>query len=151
MIYDGVITKPELTEDNMLMHWGVKGMKWRKRLKGKYYSTKSKTQERIAKVKRTLGGVNFPEVETNRGKIVGGSQLDYERRTATRLGLSHPARGKYISSQGGRAGSRVDEGITAGRKRALNNALKKKNIENNRPRARKKNVVAGKGSVKKRK
>ena len=35
MIYDYVVTKPPLNEDT-LTHYGVKGMKWRKRKKGFY-------------------------------------------------------------------------------------------------------------------
>lgn len=40
-IYDGVINKPELNED-LLMHYGIKGMKWRKKLKGMYNTIKNK-------------------------------------------------------------------------------------------------------------
>ena len=45
MIYDYVVTKPPLNEDT-LTHYGVKGMKWRKRKKGVY--------QRPAKMSKSL-------------------------------------------------------------------------------------------------
>ena len=36
-------------EEDTLAHYGVKGMKWRKHLKGKYYSAKSKIGEKKTK------------------------------------------------------------------------------------------------------
>ena len=50
MTYDYVSIKPPLNEDT-LAHYGVKGMKWKKRLKGKYYKTKSKIQGALANTK----------------------------------------------------------------------------------------------------
>lgn len=43
MIYDYVQTKPELNDD-LLMHYGVKGMKWHKHLKSRVAGYKLKTK-----------------------------------------------------------------------------------------------------------
>lgn len=52
-MYDYVTTKPELNEET-LAHYGIKGMKWKKRLKGAFYSAKSKTQEIGTKAIRNI-------------------------------------------------------------------------------------------------
>ena len=50
--YDYITTKPELNEKT-LAHYGIKGMKWKKRLNS-YYSKKSKAQEMGTKVIRNI-------------------------------------------------------------------------------------------------
>lgn len=67
MVYDYVITKPELNEET-LMHFGIKGMKWRKgKLRGKYYSMKSKLSEIRARRMRSITPV---DLISNGSKIV---------------------------------------------------------------------------------
>lgn len=62
-IYDYIITKPELNEDT-LAHYGVKGMRWRNRKKGKKGSTDGDKNQ--LKAKRVYERI-MPHVE-NLGK-----------------------------------------------------------------------------------
>lgn len=140
MVYDYVITKPELNEET-LMHFGIKGMKWRKRLGGKYYGIKSKHQGLNAKIKRKVNGINNPEevssttkaqtyITTSNGKKIlnlGKRNFTFSLRTDSGKSNSHS----------GQEGLRDVKTTKVGKK--------------DRPLARKKKVVAGKGSVKKRK
>lgn len=104
-IYDYVTSKPELDE-NLLMHYGIKGMKWKKRLKGAYYSAKSKLQEKLIQKQRKQIGIdpkhnNFVTINS-KGLITGGY-----------FGGSGKA-----NSHSGRQGSRLNAGLAAGRYRA---------------------------------
>ena len=134
MIYDYIATKPEL-DDDLLAHYGIKGMKWRKRLgqivnkaKNTYYHLKGQRYEQIAKSRRYDMGINSPQLTTNGRKV--GLNTDEDFWTGR---SNHKA---------GQKGSRVDAGIAAGRMRA---GISK------RPRSRKKNVVPGSVKVYKRK
>lgn len=128
MEYDYIINKPELNEDT-LAHYGVKGMKWRKHLKGKYYSAKSKATAGLVKTRRKIRGI-APEDITNSGlfrkmdpKIVTTTEkrdlLDnkimYNRTTS-----NYDNRRDYgkANSRSGGAGANVEAGIAAGRERA---------------------------------
>lgn len=81
MIYDGVVTKPELTEENMLMHWGVKGMKWRKRKGRKKLTAKDLPVLPSGIPLRPFGpfGTLYKTYETVRNIKVG---VDEERKRA---------------------------------------------------------------------
>lgn len=143
MIYDGVITKPELTEENMLMHWGVKGMRWKKRLKGAYYKGKNKIMDIKTRRARGAMGANMITQDIKRDR------KRQKKQTGIVDGISFKfdyTNGKS-TSQTGQEGSRVNEGIAAGRQRALEKALKNRK---NRPGSRKKKVISGTTSVKKR-
>lgn len=140
MVYDYVTTKPELNEET-LMHYGIKGMKWRKHIKGKYYSTKSKLQGLNTKIKRKVNGINNPEevsattkaqtyITTSNGKkILNLGKRDFMFSLRKDTGKSN--------SKSGNAGLKDVSTTKVGKK--------------DRPVSRKKKVVSGKGSVKKRK
>lgn len=156
MNYDGVITKPELTEENMLMHWGVKGMKWKKRLKGAYYRGKNKLTDIRTRFNRNLNFNSTMDVTNNYGKTLkrpGGYTVAEALATGTN-GLSGKIKLRDMKMNGransvsGQEGSRVDAGIAAGRQRALRKSLQ--NSSTKRPSSRKKKVISGTTSVKKR-
>lgn len=117
----------------------------KKKAKGAYYSGKSKVQEATTKQVRRKLKIKDPTIITE-----GAKKRVYPTITKYSINKAYSGNSGKSDSRSSQRGSRVTEGISEGRKRALNNILKKKKIENNRPRARKKNVVAGTGSVKKR-
>lgn len=94
MIYDYVVTKPPLNEET-LAHYGIKGMKWKKR-KAKL---KGKALELRAKVNRKLNGVKDPNTITGKnGKGI----------------MPNPGYGKYGDYKSGN----LTKGTQAGRSRA---------------------------------
>lgn len=123
-IYDGVMIKPEL--DDALEHYGVKGMKWRKRLKGKYYSTKSKVQESMAKFRRSLGpkfGVSYANhiIRDKNGKFV--TEIT---RNSSGYHYSNPkTREGYSTSRADLSDKGMtNQGLQAGRIRAFHKGYK---------------------------
>ena len=60
MVYDGIINKPDIDEI-IIEHYGVKGMKWRKRLKGKVSLLSTK-------VRRKLKGMSADQISYDNGK-----------------------------------------------------------------------------------
>ena len=114
-MYDYIIEKPPLNEDT-LVHYGVKGMKWRKHIKGKYYSLKSKIGE--LKTKKARGSIPAEWV-TGRNGI--GVMPNPGYRTDTYKG--YPKSNESNVSKLGNKNARlerenVDRGIEAGRERA---------------------------------
>lgn len=147
MVYDYVTTKPELNEET-LAHYGIKGMKWRKHLKGRYYSMKSKLGEKKTKFTRTMNMIGKDYVTTDNGKkIVTTSKNQYRKpigiESISNAGKPNNKR-RLVLKDDGKAGSH------SGRE-GLRDVLTTKVGKKDRPLARKKKVVAGKGSVKKRK
>ena len=63
MNYDGVITKPELNEET-LTHYGVKGMKWRKR-KAKGVTKSSKKSNFMDNIRKIFNYNNAYDSEGN--------------------------------------------------------------------------------------
>ena len=61
----------DLNEET-LTHYGVKGMKWRKKIKGKYYSTKSKIEESVTKMRRNRMGLSAGRISVQNGKYNTG-------------------------------------------------------------------------------
>ena len=61
MTYDGIINKPDIDEI-IIEHYGVKGMKWRKRLKGKVSLLSTK-------VRRKLKGMSADQISYDNGKM----------------------------------------------------------------------------------
>ena len=111
MVYDYITTKPELNEET-LAHYGIKGMKWKKRLKGSFYSAKSKAEELGTKaIRNILYGYGAKDP----------SRISYNRGTDA---TPRNDNGK-ANSKSGNTGSKVKEGIAAGRKR-----VKKKSVIN---------------------
>lgn len=107
MVYDYVTTKPELNEET-LAHYGIKGMKWRKRLKGKYYSMKSKLGEKKTKFTRTLNLINKDVATTNNGKkIVTTSKNQYRKPIGIESISNAGSKGKrkWVLKDDGKAGS----------------------------------------------
>lgn len=147
MVYDYVTTKPELNEET-LAHYGIKGMKWRKRLKGKYYSMKSKLGEKKTKFTRTLNLIDKEVATTNNGKKMASTSKNQYRKLMGIESISNAGKPnnkrKWVLKDDGKAGSH------SGRE-GLRDVKTTKVGKKDRPLARKKKVVAGKGSVKKRK
>ena len=92
MTYDGVINKPDL--DEALEHYGIKGMKWRKKLKGLINKNKGKEPDNTS--------LQEQYDEVNRKSYLGRYVLPGRPRAK---GESGPTK------------SRVNEGIIEGRKR----------------------------------
>ena len=124
-MYDYIIEKPPLNEDT-LAHYGVKGMKWRKHIKGKYYSLKSKAGEYITKRNRKKIGVAADEVSEKNGKKnrMSGTDIrgfmNYNKNpefgyfiSGNYNSSSRDAHNKYPGT-----GSNIEAGIAAGRERA---------------------------------
>ena len=61
-MYDYIVTKPPI--DDALMHYGIKGMKWRKHLA----NLKSKASLLKTKVNRKLRGMSADQISYNSGK-----------------------------------------------------------------------------------
>ena len=139
MVYDGVITKPELNEDT-LAHYGIKGMKWKKRLKNAYYRGKSKLGETNVGLLRKFNLIKNPAIVTGNDGYNKGDTSVYPKKRKIDYGKAN--------SKSGQEGSRVNEGIAAGRQRALRKSLQ--NSSAKRPGSRKKKVISGTTSVKKR-
>lgn len=110
-MYDYIIEKPELNEDT-LAHYGINGMKWRKRLKGKYYSTKSKAGEKITK---TLRGRTYPHVLSNNYGTKNMKDDPYDEDKAWTTGRIY--KWDVPTSKSGSRGANVERGIEAGRER----------------------------------
>lgn len=111
-MYDYIIEKPELNEDT-LAHYGVKGMKWKKHLKGKYYSLKSKAGEKITK---KLRGSTYSHVPTNNyGTKTIKNDLHSEDMS---WDTGRVYKFDVPTSKSGSRGSNVERGIAAGRERA---------------------------------
>ena len=126
MVYDGIITKPDLTEENMLAHWGIKGMKWRKGRKGTRYGGKIKTSAKdfLSKFKSALNAPHYDEM--------GNSPSSSKPKKDNRKAKGYDDNGNPIYSY-------------------TNDIVKRSgSSSSNRPRSRKKNVISGQGSVKKR-
>ena len=117
MIYDFVITKPELNEET-LAHYGVKGMKLHKR---KAKSTLSKINTTF---NRLMGLTNSDIVTYNNGRT---RKWDSEKNTWVKDS------GK-ANSKSGQAGLK-------------NVKTTKVNVKSSRPRSRKKTVASGKVKV----
>ena len=124
--------------NDYIAHYGVKGMKWKKRLKGKYYKTKSKLAELKA---RNARGSLFSNAETR--DVVS----DRKKQKQVTNGIVPGIRFKFggdgkANSLSGQTGSKnvqttkVRTGITK--------------VEN-RPVARKKKIVSGTSTPRKRK
>jgi hypothetical protein len=127
--YDCVSTKPDIDEI-FIAHYGVKGMKWHKRLKGKYYSAKSKLKEMTTKARRKIEGIDPDEVteivkkRNWEGRGVGTVMLksgyrDTGRGLATRTSSS--PRTSYDRNDIGpwrKDHVNIEAGLEAGRERA---------------------------------
>lgn len=114
-VYDYVVTKPELNDDT-LAHFLGGAHKYLNKYMGKngkwvyvYNRGKSKAQEILAKQKRKKMKIGSYSIFTNGNKIGVNNDV--------RVFGAH-----NISSQSGRAGSRLNAGIEAGRKRAKKKA-----------------------------
>ena len=152
--YDYVINKPELNEDT-LMHYGIKGMKWKnhiyslknkavanygnaknkvltmlpilnnnlktvgKKTKGKYYRAKSKMAELNAQSARLHTGVKDTDTTQKTRTIRTGYYNKWEAH-----GIKSGTNGK-ANSHSGQVGSRVNQGIAAGRERVAKKKKKK--------------------------
>jgi len=120
--------------NDYIAHYGVKGMKWKKRLKGKYYKTKSKLDEKVAKTARFINLIHRPElVSGEHGLGVGNAYLNYS------LNRKDSGKANHLSGQTGSrkvTTTKVRTGITK--------------VEN-RPIARKKKIVSGTKTPRKRK
>lgn len=91
--YDYVITKPELNEET-LMHYGVKGMKWRK-LKGRIQSLKTKAS-------RKKKGMRPEEVSYNNGAYGIGITDDGKANSRTKTQYGNQKWGQFtINDIGG--------------------------------------------------
>lgn len=102
-MYDYIIEKPELNEDT-LAHYGIKGMKWKKHLKGKYYSLKSKAGEKITKQRRKRAGLDDSTISktySQKSYQGFGSPIKYAHGT----GIRDTGRGR---SEGDEFGLRSD-------------------------------------------
>lgn len=134
MVYDGIITKPDLTEENMLAHWGIKGMKWRRGKKG---------------VTRNSNGSSFLDrfkaaLNANRYDDVGNAPLSSKKKTVNKKkssGNGVPKTGSTVHKILNYQSSHDSEG---------NPVSRSSSSSSNRPRSRKKNVVSGSASVKRR-
>ena len=115
--YDYVITKPELNEET-LAHYGVKGMKWHKRLKSKLKTVNTK-------LNRAMGMTSADMITTDSGlHRVWDSKTNSWKRDS----------GKANSHSG-----------SAGLKNVKTTKVKTKTT---RPRSRKKTIASGRVSVK---
>ena len=147
-VYDGVVFKPDL--DDALEHYGKKGMKWRKHLKSAYYKTKSKIGEKYTGFNRFLNGYGTMDISDKRGNKFkkSGTVKVYEaigqdpKKVSSMIYKKEKLYNGTSNSQTGQEGSRLDAGIAAGRERVKANK--------NRPNSRKKKVISGTASVKKR-
>ena len=120
MNYDYIATKPEL-DDELLAHYGIKGMKWRRRLKSKVSSMKTKFN-------RTINMVPANQATTDHGKkYATTTKKQYRKQYVDETLVNMHNKGKTVyklvdsgkaNHASGREGSRVNEGIAAGRKRA---------------------------------
>lgn len=138
-IYDYIITKPPLDEDT-LAHYGIKGMKWHKHLKSKYYSAKSKLQEKIAKARRKKAGLEADEISTTTSKHNQqgfGSRIKYAAPTGVRDTGTGVSKGvKYRFNSNMRSYDRSDsEYYTPGRTRETKESELRRGIEAGRKRA----------------
>mgnify|MGYP007038181275 CR=1 FL=1 len=107
-----------------------------KKGKNLYYRGKSKYGEAtVGEVRRQLGLKN-PRIVTRGAKEIRGLRTRMYSVDGAYYGPSGKA-----NSYGGQTGSRVREGIAAGRKRTRYSTSPAK--RNNRPRSRKKNIVSG--------
>lgn len=119
-MYDYIIEKPELNEET-LAHYGIKGMKWRKKLKGKYYSLKSKVEEyKTKKAKGDIAKTN-PEWVTG-GKYHRGAGYIPNPGYRTDSYKGYPKSNEYDVSKLGDKNAKlksenVERGIAAGRER----------------------------------
>ena len=122
MIYDYVVTKPPLNEDT-LTHYGVKGMKWRKKrksFKDLYYEKKSKIAE--IKAEREASGMN-PEKTVYASWLIRDKNKQYrDPKTPNKSGYSYgdsKTRSGYPHSRNDHAetGSNIERGLEAGRER----------------------------------
>lgn len=133
-MYDYIIEKPELNEET-LAHYGIKGMKWKKHLKGKYYSLKSKAGEIAAKRNRKKLGASYdPSIIINNSGYKGKKAPAYKASDSIGgvTSRNNPAdndipgyrSGEYNKSSRdnwakatGTESSNVERGIAAGRER----------------------------------
>lgn len=116
-IYDYVTSKPELDE-NLLMHYGIKGMKWKKRLKGLYYSSKSKIKEAKTKINRKKLGINDPSEITYFNGKRSFKEKDSGKGPSRKIRTTYDRNWTWTFNKG-----HDQPGIVEGRKRA---AKKKK-------------------------
>lgn len=125
MVYDYIITKPELNEDT-LAHYGIKGMKWHKKLKGKYYSTKSKIGEAVTKRNRKKRGYETEYISNHYGTTSAASGphmktlIAVEKKSFKNPEILGFTNGNYNKSNRdtiGFTGSNSKRGIEAGRER----------------------------------
>lgn len=128
--------------NDYIAHYGKKGMKWHKHLKGKYYKTKSKAQEKLAKVNRAINFTDNKDITTNGGSRIykqGYARWWTPRKTAYKINAEGSGKANYLSGQTGSKNvqtTKVRTGITK--------------VEN-RPVARKKKIVSGTSTPRKRK
>ena len=128
--YDYIINKPELNEDT-LAHYGVKGMKWRRR-KG---STVAGSGDKIEKIRRLKDG--SPSSISSKGQlnIYAGKERLYDpnKRNKNGQSLSSWKQSYYLNDP-------TNKGIKAGRERYAqkknSEAAVERTIENMRKKKR---------------
>ena len=135
MVYDGIITKPDLTEENMLAHWGIKGMKWKKGRKGRQVTRSKSGSSFLSRFKSVLNSQHYDEM----GNAPSSSKPVAKKKKTNGNGL--PKTGSTLHKILNYQSSHDSEG---------NPISRSGSSSRNRPLSRKKKVVSGQGSVKKR-
>ena len=116
-MYDYIIEKPDLDED-LLMHFGIKGMKWRKRKKSKH------NPNAMEDYKNAVNRKNYARKGATKAGLEAIKFAERYKRLNTNVNLTNKG---YISSQhGGQAGARFGPGIYAARKRKEENDRKER-------------------------